>query len=428
MGCWRVPGPGVATPQKEIDARMADLPDNGISTDVLIVGGGFVGGALACALAEAGLHSVVIEAGDPEAALARGFDARASAIALTSQRLLQRIGVWEKLASEAAPMLDIRVSEGNSPLFLHYDHRDVGDDPFGYMLENQVLRRALLQRMRELPAVSLLAPARLATLERGAGGVRAILADGRRIEAPVVVAAEGRDSRLREEAGIRITRWSYGQTAIVTTVEHERPHRFVANEHFLPAGPFAILPLRPETRSSIVWTERAALAPVIMALDDAGFTRELRRRFGSFLGAVRPVGPRFSHPLSLQYAAAATAPRLALSGDALHAMHPIAGQGLNMGFRDVAALFDVLTQAREQLLDLGSAPVLARYQRWRRFDNTLMLAMTDGLNRLFSNDIAPLRLARDLGLAAVQRMPPLKRLFMRHAMGTVGELPQLMRG
>ena len=422
------PGPVQAKQQKGTGARMPDSPDTGISTDVLIVGGGFVGVALACALAGAGMRSVIIETGDPEAALARGFDARASAIALTSHRLLKRIGVWEKLADEAAPMLDIRVSEGNSPLFLHYNHRDVGDDPFGYMLENRVLRRALLQRLRQLPAVTLLAPARLATLERGAGRVIAALADGTRIEAPLAVAADGRDSRLREEAGIRITRWSYRQTAIVTTVEHERPHRFVANEHFLPAGPFAILPLLPETRSSIVWTERTALAPAIMALDDEGFTRELRRRFGSFLGAVRPVGPRFSHPLSLQFAAAATAPRLALIGDALHAMHPIAGQGLNMGFRDVAALFDVLVDAHTHGRDLGAAPILAYYQRWRRFDNTLMLAMTDGLNRLFSNDIAPLRLARDIGLAAVQRMPPLKRLFMRHAMGTVGDLPQLMRG
>ncbi|HYN37860.1 MAG TPA: FAD-dependent monooxygenase, partial [Rhodospirillales bacterium] len=192
--------------------------------------------------------------------------------------------------------------------------------------------------------------------------------------------------------------------------------------------PFAILPLLPETRSSIVWTERASLAPSIMALDDAGFTRELRRRFGDFLGEVHPVGPRFSYPLSLQYAAAGTAQRLALIGDALHAMHPIAGQGLNMGLRDVAALFDVLMEAQAAGRDLGSAAVLARYERWRRFDNTLMLAMTDGLNRLFSNDILPLRLARDIGLAAVHRLPLLKRVFMRHAMGMVGELPQLMRG
>ena len=406
---------------------MADSTGAGLSSDVLIVGGGFVGAALACALAEAHIPCVVVESGDPEAGLADTFDARSSAIALTSQRLLQRIGVWDKLAGEAAPMLDIRVSEGNSRLFLHYDHRDVGDEPFGYMLENRVLRRGLLQRMRELPAITLLAPARLDMLERGGLEARAF-AGGRCLAAQLVVAADGRASRVREDAGIRTTRWSYGQAAIVTTVEHERPHRFVANEHFLPAGPFAILPLLPETRSSIVWTEREDLAPVIMAMDDEAFTRELRRRFGDFLGAVRPVGARFSHPLSLQFAARGTAPRLALIGDALHAMHPIAGQGLNMGLRDVAALFDVLSEARAHRHDLGSAAVLSRYERWRRFDNTLMLAMTDGLNRLFSNDIAPLRLVRDLGLAAVQQLPPLKRLFMRHAMGTVGELPQLMRG
>jgi 2-octaprenyl-6-methoxyphenol hydroxylase len=325
-------------------------------------------------------------------------------------------------------MLDIRVSEGGSRLFLHYDHREVGDEPFGHMLENRVLRRALILRARELPALRLLAPARLAQLDRGSAGVAARLADGTRIEAPVVVAADGRGSFVREEAGIRVTRWTYRQTAIVTTVEHERPHGFVANEHFLPAGPFAILPLLPETRSSIVWTERSDVAPAIMALDEQGFTRELRRRFGGFLGDVRPVGPRFSYPLSLQYAASAIDRRLALVGDALHAMHPIAGQGLNMGLRDVAALFDALLEARAAGRDLGSPAVLGRYQRWRRFDNTLMLAMTDGLNRLFSNNIPPLRLARDLGLAAVHRAPPLKRLFMRHAMGTVGDLPQLMRG
>lgn len=398
------------------------------SADVLIVGGGFVGLALACALAENGLQPVVVEDSNPEDGLAVGFDGRASAIALTSRRLLDRIGVWEKLAPEAAPMLDIRVSEGGSRLFLHYDHREVGDEPFGHMLENRVLRRALIERARELPALALLAPARLTQLDRGTAGVVARLADGARIEAPIVVAADGRGSSVREQAGIRVTRWSYRQTAIVTTVEHERPHGFVANEHFLPAGPFAILPLLPETRSSIVWTERADIAPTIMALDDQGFARELRRRFGDFLGDVRPVGPRFSYPLSLQYAATATAGRLALIGDALHAMHPIAGQGLNMGLRDVAALFDALLEAQATGRDLGSSAVLRRYERWRRFDNTLMLAMTDGLNRLFSNQIPPLRLARDIGLAAVHRLPPLKRVFMRHAMGMVGDLPHLMRG
>jgi 2-octaprenyl-6-methoxyphenol hydroxylase len=409
-------------------AKEASVTHADIDADVLIVGGGFVGLALACGLAESAVTSVVVEAADPRAALAQSFDGRASAIALTSRRLLDSIGVWSKLAGEAAPMLDIRVSEGSSRLFLHYDHHEVGKEPFGHMLENQVLRRALLERAEELPAIRLLAPAVTTTLERREEGVEARLPAGTRIRAALVVAADGRGSRVREEAGIRVTRWAYRQSAIVTTVEHERSHDFVAHEHFLPSGPFAILPLLPKTRSSIVWTERAEVAPVIMALDDVAFTVQLRRRFGDFLGDVRPVGPRFCYPLSLQYAAAAKGRRLALVGDALHAMHPIAGQGLNMGFRDVAALTDVIADEAAAGRDPGSTTALARYERWRRFDNTLMLAMTDALNRLFSNDFPPLRLARDIGLAAVNQTPPVKRFFMRQAMGMTGDLPRWMRG
>jgi 2-octaprenyl-6-methoxyphenol hydroxylase len=296
------------------------------------------------------------------------------------------------------------------------------------MLENRVLRRALLARVEELPSIRLLARVAVAELDRREQGVHARLSDGTHIRAALAVAADGRDSGVRDEAGIRITRWAYGQSGIVTTVEHDRSHEFIAHEHFLPAGPFAILPLLPGTRSSIVWTERADVAPAIIALDDAGFTKQLRLRFGDFLGEPRPVGPRFCYPLSLQFAATAIDRRLALIGDALHAMHPIAGQGLNMGFRDVAALIDVLSDEAAAGRDIGSQAALSRYQRWRRFDNTLMLAMTDGLNRLFSNDFAPLRLARDLGLAAVNQTPPLKRFFMRHAMGMMGNLPRLMRG
>jgi 2-octaprenyl-6-methoxyphenol hydroxylase len=399
-----------------------------IEPDALIVGGGFVGLALACGLAGSGVTSVVVEAGDPQAALSLSFDGRASAIALTSRRLLEGIGVWSKIADQAAPMLDIRVSEGSSRLFLHYDHREVGDEPFGHMVENRVLRRALLQRAQDLSAVRLVAPANVRGLEWREADIEARLSDGSRVRSTLIVAADGRSSRVREEAGIRITRWTYRQSAIVTTVEHERSHQFVAHERFLPSGPFAILPLLPEIRSSIVWTERAAVVPAIMTLDDAGFTGQLRRRFGDFLGDVRPIGPRFCHPLSLQFAAQATVKRLALVGDALHAMHPIAGQGLNMGLRDVAALVEVIADEKAKGGDLGSATALARYERWRRFDNTLMLATTDALNRLFSTDFAPLRLARDLGLAAVDQAPPLKRLFMRHAMGTVGDLPRLLRG
>ncbi len=398
-----------------------------VQADVLVIGGGLVGGTLACALAEAGLITAVVEIGNPDEALAATFDGRASAVALSSRRLLEGIGAWEKIEPDACPILDIRVSEGESRLFLHYDHREVGDEPLGHMVENRFIRRGILEKMREVDRIHLLAPARVTKLDRRPGVVEAALADGRRIRAPLAIAADGRFSRVREEAGIRVTRWSYRQSGIVCTVAHDRPHDNVAHERFLPSGPFAILPL-PANRSSIVWTEREDLAAAMMKLSDADFRDELAARFGDFLGGVEVVGPRWSYPLSLQYAHASVAHRLALVGDAAHAMHPIAGQGLNMGWRDVAALAEVLADARRLGLDLGAADVLQRYERWRRFDNTLMLAMTDALNRLFSNDIAPLRLARDTGLAVVNRIPPLKKLFMRHAMGVVGELPKLMRG
>jgi len=398
-----------------------------IYADVLIVGGGLVGGTLACGLEEAGLITAIVEIGDPNEALAAGFDGRASAVALSSRRLLEGIGVWDKMENEAAPILDIRVSEGESRLFLHYDHREVGDEPLGHMVENRFIRRAILERMHELENIRLLAPVRLTQLDRGPGMVEAALADGRRIRAPLVVAADGRFSSVREEAGIRVTQWSYGQSGIVCTVAHEYPHNNVAHERFLPTGPFAILPL-PGNRASIVWTEREDLAAAMMKLSDTDFRDELAVRFGDFLGDVEVVGPRWSYPLSLQYAQTSVGHRLALVGDAAHAMHPIAGQGLNMGWRDVAALAEVLADARRLGLDVGAASVLGRYERWRRFDNTLMLAMTDALNRLFSNNITPLRLARDAGLAVVNQVPQLKKLFMRHAMGVVGDLPKLMRG
>lgn len=394
--------------------------------DALIVGGGLAGGTLACALGHAGFTVDVIDTADPVTFLDAAFDGRASAIALSSRRLFERIGVWRRLGDHPTPMLDIRVSDGSSPLFLHYDHEDIGDEPFGHMVENRMMRRALLEEMASLGSVRLHAPARVASLERGSAGVDVRLDDGTPLCAWLAVAADGRASRTREAAGIRVTGWSYEQVGIVCTVEHEVPHGNVAHEHFLPAGPFAILPLGTH-RASIVWTERSESAPAIMALDDAGFLHELRKRFGDFLGRVELVGPRWSYPLSLQYAETAVAQRLVLVGDALHGMHPIAGQGLNMGLRDVAALVDVLTDAARMGLDLGDPQVLQRYEEWRRFDNTLMLAMTDLLNRLFSNDIPPVRLARDLGLATVDHMPRLKKLFMRHAMGVVGTLPTLMR-
>jgi 2-octaprenyl-6-methoxyphenol hydroxylase len=399
----------------------------GLECDVLIVGGGMVGLTLACALAGAGVRSVVVDRQSPRAMLAAAYDGRASAFAAGSVRLLRAIGVWEAMAAAAQPILEIRVSDGDSRLFLHYDHRALGAEPLGQMVENRVLRRALDRRAAALPALIRLAPARLARLERSAHRVRAALADGTKIVARLAVAADGKGSVVREQAGIAVGRLAYRQTAIVCTVAHERPHRGIAQERFLAAGPFAILPLTGE-RSSLVWAERADLAPAILALDEEAFARELAWRFTDYLGALAPTGPRWSYPLELSWAWRITAPRLALVGDAAHAIHPLAGQGLNLGLRDAAALAESVVDAARLGLDIGASDVLARYARRRRFDALTMSVTTDGLNRLFSNDIMPLRAARDLGLAAVERMPALKRLFMRHAMGLLGDLPRPVRG
>lgn len=397
-----------------------------LNVDVLIAGGGLVGGTLACALAVGGLSVCVVDVQDPGEGLDAAFDGRASAIALSSKRVFDGLGLWSLMEPETAAINEIRVSDGDSLFFLHYDREDVGAEAFGYMVENRSIRKALANRFKNLKNLTVCAPARIEALERNPGNVCATLDNGRIVKARLVIGAEGRRSPTREHAGIKVTHWSYRQTGIVCTAAHALSHDNVAHEHFLPAGPFAILPL-PNNRSSIVWTERDELAPALMALDDDGFLGELKERFGDFLGELKVVGPRWAYPLSLQYADRAVDHRLVLAGDASHGMHPIAGQGLNMGLRDVAVLAEVLTDARRLGLDPGDGTILNSYERWRRFDNTLMLAMTDVLNRLFSNDVMPVRLARDLGLAAVNRMPPLKKVFMEHAMGLVGDLPRLMR-
>ncbi len=403
-----------------------------IDTDILVIGGGMVGATLASALGGAGFEVCVIDRQEPAAALEAGFDGRVSAIALGSQRMLAALDLWPGMAPDAEPIRDIRVSDGDSAMFLHFDHADIGDQPFGYIVENRVMRRALHRHLTACACARMMAPMTVAGLDRQGGGVEATLGDGTKVRAALAIAADGRHSPVRRDAGIATTEWSYPQTGIVCTVAHERPHHGVAQERFLAAGPFAILPMTDDGavghRSSIVWTERAGLVPALLALEDGEFTAQLAARFGDHLGALEIVGPRFSYPLALMHAERYIGHRLALIGDAAHAIHPIAGQGLNLGLRDVAALAEVLVDARKLGLDIGHGSVLERYQRWRRFDNVVLAAATDGLNRLFSNDLLPIRIARDLGLAAINRIAPAKRFFMRHAMGVLGELPRLVRG
>jgi 2-octaprenyl-6-methoxyphenol hydroxylase len=405
-----------------------DAPD--LRTEVAIVGAGLVGGALACALAGRGVKTVLIDRIDPAAMTAAAFDGRASAVALSGRRFLEAIGLWQHVAAHE-PIREIRVSDGESPFFLHYDHVEVGDQPLGFMAENRHLRGAIAAKIRTLSdALTVITPAGVASLSQNADTITLTLEGGRAVTAALAVSAEGRGAKLRDLAGIGVTGWTYPQVAIVATIGHERCHDGIAHEHFLPAGPFAILPLPDEGgvhRSSLVWTERAEAAAGYLKLSDGNFLAQIAERVGGFLGALTLIGPRFSHPLGLQFAAQYSAGRLVLAGDAAHGIHPIAGQGLNLGFRDAAALTEIIVDARQLGLDLAHPEGLARYQRWRRADNLVMAGVTDVLNRLFSNDIAPVRLARDLGLGAVNRIPPLKRFLMRHAMGTVGDLPRLMR-
>ena len=396
--------------------------------ELLIAGGGLNGLLLGIACAGAGLEVVLVDREDPAVMLEQGFDGRSSAIAYGSQQVLSALGLWPAIAADAEPILEIRVADDNARFFLHYDHRELSTDaPLGWIVENRVLRRALIEHARSLPSLVFLAPLEVGVIETWPALAEAALSDGRRMTVRLIAAADGAASPLRRSAGIPTVDWRYPQTAIVTTVWHDRPHAGIAVEHFLPAGPFAILPMTG-SRSSIVWTERAELAAGLLALPDAAFAAELAARFGEFLGAVEPVGPRWRYPVALMLAERYVARRLALVGEAAHLIHPIAGQGLNLGIRDVAALAEIVIDARRLGLDIGDDALLRRYQQWRRLDAVLLAGVTDGLNRLFSNSIAPLRLIRDLGLAAVDRLPPLKRFLMRDAMGITGDLPRLVRG
>ena len=398
--------------------------------DILICGGGMVGLPLALAAAQGGLKVVVVDVLTPEKILDAAFDGRVSALAYASVRMLKALGVWPHLENQAQPIREILVTDGKparpaSPFSLHFDAAEVGSEALGHIAENRHIRAALYAAMP--PELSLIAPATVIKLETTAGHVVVHLSNGERIEAALAIAADGRDSKLRRQQGIGVIGWSYPQTGIVATVAHEKPHNGVAYEHFLPAGPFAILPMT-ENRSSLVWTERAAKAPAMLALDEAGFNAEVARRFGSHLGATKVVGGRWSYPLSFHLARDFVKPRFALAGDCAHGIHPIAGQGLNLGLKDAAALAETLLDAARLGRDLGALDTLKRYERWRRFDSVALAASTDAMNRLFSNDIAPLRHLRDLGLGIVDSIGPARRFFMRHAGGDVGKLPRLLKG
>ncbi|UTW56829.1 UbiH/UbiF/VisC/COQ6 family ubiquinone biosynthesis hydroxylase [Kordiimonas sp. SCSIO 12610] len=400
---------------------------NIIETDISIIGGSLAGLTAAIGLAEIGLSVTVVDMIPIKDQVQPSFDGRSSAIAFASCEMLKALGIWKFLEGHAQPILDIRVSDGPSLMHLHFDHESLGEGPLGNMLENRHIREALAKRVEELENISVLAPESVENIERDKSKSTLTLKSGTVITSKLLLGIDGRQSLARRNANIPTSNFSYGQVGIVCSIEHEHSHCGIAHERFLPSGPFAILPLTGN-RSSLVWTEKEHLRDTIMNLSDRAFNAEVKRRVGDFLGDIEVIGGRWAYPLTLQYSDTYISTRMALLGDAAHAIHPIAGQGLNMGLRDVAAFLEIISDSMHVGLEIGSEHVLAKYQEWRRFDNASLIGVTDILNRLFSNDIGPIKAARDVGLAVVDKIPPLKNFFMSHARGTVGELPKLLRG
>lgn len=404
-----------------------------MDADIVIVGGGLNGPALALALAQQGGFRVAVVDARPATQRAEaGFDGRAYALALASKRLLTAIGVWSALAGKAQPILQIKASDGRAgqgpaPFFLSFDHTELEEGPMGFMVEDRHLYAAFLAAM-QAQGIDLLSGESVVSQQIDAAGVSVGLVSGRVLTARLLIGCDGRGSGVASRAGITRSGWGYGQTALVTAIAHADDHYGIAQQFFMPAGPLAILPLAGGHHSSIVWSEADATAKAIQALPDAEYLEALRPRFGDFLGQISLAGDRFTYPLSLSLANSFVAPRLALVGDAAHGVHPIAGQGLNLGLRDVGALAEVLVQAQRRGEDIGASDVLDRYQRWRRFDSTSLALGMDGVNRLFSNDNPLLRLGRDLGLGLVSALPGLRRGFMRQAAGLTGDVPRLLQG
>lgn len=416
-----------------MDLSPARAHSRRMESDVVIVGGGLNGPALALALAQGGLSVTVIDARPAPARAEAGFDGRAYALAIASKRLLAAVDVWHRVEGHAQPILrvvasDGRAGQGPAPFFLTFDAAEIEEGPMGFMVEDRFLYAAFLEAMREQPNLRLISGQTAIAQQVGPAQVTVTLSSGEEISARVVVGCDGRGSGVALRAGIRRQGWGYGQTALVTAIHHQKDHQGTAHQFFMPSGPLAILPMPGGHHSSIVWSETDANARAIQALDDAGYLAALRPRFGNFLGEIALAGDRFTYPLSLTLAEAFVAPRIALAGDAAHGVHPIAGQGLNLGLRDVGALAQVLVEAARRGEDIGTIDVLERYQHWRRFDSTALALGMDTVNRLFSNDNPVLRLGRDLGMAAVNAMPGLRRRFIRQAAGLSDDLPRLLAG
>jgi 2-octaprenyl-6-methoxyphenol hydroxylase len=395
--------------------------------DVIIIGGGPVGSTQACALAHHGLRVAVVDQLAPEVTMQASFDGRTTAIAYGSSNIYRGIDVWPLFEPFIEPILDIRVSDHNSHSFMHYDHREIGNHPMGYIIENLKMRQMLYSRATSFKNLEWIAPAKVVNVTRDEQGVEVVLDKGVTLKARLLIAADGRNSQMRELVGIPVTKWSYKQNAIVCMIQHELAHEGVAHEHFLPTGPFAILPMQGN-RSSVVWSLREDLSPALMDLSPEDFAYAMQAKFGNSLGKITLSSQRWCYPLGVQFANTYTDQRFVMIGDAAHVIHPIAGQGLNMGLRDVAALSEVLVESFRLGLDIGSHTALERYQRWRRFDNMSLIAVTDSLTRLFSNDIRPLKFLRDSGLGIINSIMPAKKFLMRHAIGMMGNLPKLVAG
>lgn len=406
----------------------------GFDADVILSGGGLVGQTLALALDQAGLSVAVIDASKPADTLAPAFDGRAFAIAFASYRMWRALGLGDQLDEVAQPIEQIMVTDGRlgrgpSLLHLHFDRAEMHDtdEPLGLMLEARHVRLALDSGVKGRPSIKMIQPMSVSAIERDPAGATVTLADGAKLRAPLLVGTDGRRSFVRGAVGIRTIGWDYPVTAIVATIAHEKPHDAVAHEFFLPNGPFAILPLKGN-RANIVWAEPRAAADALLKMNERDFLAELGKRFGTFLGELSLEGPRFGYPLSLQLAERMIDQRVALAGDSAHGIHPLAGQGLNLGLKDCAALAECIADGVALGLDPGDVSILERYQRWRRFDNVTMALGMEFFDKLFSNDIKPLRAARTLGLAAVNAVGPARRFFMKYAGGGAGDLPKLLRG